>query len=314
MKKPCIYLILVLLSLLITGAIISCNNISPGGNDPRSVSWVSVLTGLTDSSKNIPDPKDWETYAVNLNKAGFRVSWDHVEDADYYQVRISKKRITRNNWDKARLVATVRDTGTTVMRTRVDRIQPSISGAQCTGCGECVSACPRHAITIYKGKAVIDPDSCVGCGMCYKVCTFNAVSDLNETKFYYFAVRAFSSDDVPSDNVACTKYAYKSRYVNKLYKNESIGLMWCGFCGAGCYILNPVAGDSVDIGACPVNAIYYDPNPDNQGNYNSIIIDQSKCISCGLCVEQCGYNRGNWSVRREIISSEKLKNLISCYR
>lgn len=312
MKKIIIFPLCMILLALTAGLYISCKaiqKISPEGN-PLTASWIRVITGLTDST-NWPDSStSWETFARNLNKAGFRVSWNHVENAAYYQIRILKERITLNNWGKAALVAVVQDTGTTEMHARIDRIQPSISGKKCTGCQACVSECPRHAITIHKGKAVIDPDSCTGCGMCYKVCTFNAVSNLNETNFYYFAVRVFSEDDVPSEEVTCTDYAYKSRYVNKNYRNQTIGLMWCGFCGAGCYILNPLVGEGVDVGACPVNAVYYDPNQDSNGNFNSIHIDQSKCISCGLCIEQCGYNRGNWSVRREVVSSEKLINLL----
>lgn len=299
-----IFIIATLLSFTCTNT----NNISPEDR-PESVSWIEVITGLTDST-------DWpedigvskETFAKNLNKAGFRVSWNHVDGADYYEIRILKNKITNKNWENAILAATVQDAGDSIMSARIDRKQPSISGRNCTGCQACVPACPRHAITIFKGKAVINLDSCIGCSRCYEVCTYNAVSDKNLTKFYYFAVRAFTDDNIPAEDVTCTNYAYKSRYVNKNYHNEAWNIKWCGFCGAGCYILNPMAsgGHNIQLGACPVDAIYYDPNNDSNGYPNSIHIDQSKCISCGLCVEQCGYNFGNWSVRREIISSETL--------
>ena len=45
---------------------------------------------------------------------------------------------------------------------------------KCTGCGECVSACPLDAIVITDGKAVID-DSCAECGACVDVCPNKAL-------------------------------------------------------------------------------------------------------------------------------------------
>ncbi|MGF7017882.1 NAD-dependent dihydropyrimidine dehydrogenase PreA subunit [Lachnospiraceae bacterium PF1-21] len=44
-------------------------------------------------------------------------------------------------------------------------------GKACVACGNCVSACPTGAISIYKGlKAVVDAACCVGCGKCEQVC------------------------------------------------------------------------------------------------------------------------------------------------
>lgn len=308
------YILIVCTVLLLASFLflIHCTNTNPHtfapGERPKTVSSIEVITGLSDSTSWPEDiGVSKATFAKMLNKAGFRVVWDHVDGAYYYEIRISQNKITSKNWEKAALAATVKDTGTSTLMARIDEIQPTITGRNCTGCQACVPVCPRHAITIYKGKAVIDLDSCIGCGQCYEICTFNAVSDKNLTKFYYFAVRAFSEDNVPVEEVTCTDYAYKSRYVNKNYHNKAWNLPWCGFCGGGCYVLNPMAsgGHEVQLGACPVDAIYYDPEKDINGNRNAIFIDQSKCISCGLCVEQCGYNFGNWSIRREIISSEK---------
>ena len=47
----------------------------------------------------------------------------------------------------------------------------------CRGClgRACQTNCPKDAIEMVKGRAVIDPDKCVNCGLCMKACPYNAV-------------------------------------------------------------------------------------------------------------------------------------------
>ncbi|MGF7453558.1 ferredoxin-type protein NapF [Pasteurella bettyae] len=47
----------------------------------------------------------------------------------------------------------------------------------CTGCGDCVSACPHHLIQIQQHKAVLEIDymSCNLCGKCAEVCASHAL-------------------------------------------------------------------------------------------------------------------------------------------
>ena len=59
---------------------------------------------------------------------------------------------------------------------------------KCVGCADCVDICPKDAITIKRGKAVIDSEECIGCSQCVYICS-------------YFAVRAYDS----SDKIARTK-------------------------------------------------------------------------------------------------------------
>ncbi|MFC1476467.1 4Fe-4S binding protein [Fibrobacterota bacterium] len=59
---------------------------------------------------------------------------------------------------------------------------------KCVGCADCIDICPKDAITIKRGKAVIDPEECIGCSQCVYMCSF-------------FAVRAYDS----SDKIAKTK-------------------------------------------------------------------------------------------------------------
>ena len=41
----------------------------------------------------------------------------------------------------------------------------------CVACGVCMKACPKEAISIYRGcYAMADEGKCVGCGLCAKAC------------------------------------------------------------------------------------------------------------------------------------------------
>jgi ferredoxin len=51
----------------------------------------------------------------------------------------------------------------------------SIEESICTGCGACMDACPREAISITHGVAVIDHYICNDCGSCFSVCPQGAI-------------------------------------------------------------------------------------------------------------------------------------------
>lgn len=46
----------------------------------------------------------------------------------------------------------------------------------CTGCGLCLSVCPRGVLSRANGKVeVIDRDACIECGACRQNCAFGAL-------------------------------------------------------------------------------------------------------------------------------------------
>jgi len=49
----------------------------------------------------------------------------------------------------------------------------------CTGCGQCVDACPADAITIQNVKAVINQSLCRQCGICADQCPVQAIAESN---------------------------------------------------------------------------------------------------------------------------------------
>ena len=47
----------------------------------------------------------------------------------------------------------------------------------CVACGACAKACPKGAISIYRGcYAVVDDEKCVGCGLCAKICPAGCIT------------------------------------------------------------------------------------------------------------------------------------------
>lgn len=47
----------------------------------------------------------------------------------------------------------------------------------CVACGACMKACPRGAITIYRGcYAMVEESKCVGCGLCGKTCPAGCIA------------------------------------------------------------------------------------------------------------------------------------------
>ena len=53
---------------------------------------------------------------------------------------------------------------------------PVIDKETCTGCEECVEACPPLAITMEEGVAVINEKICEECGECVDECPEGAIT------------------------------------------------------------------------------------------------------------------------------------------
>ena len=208
---------------------------------------------------------------------GFNISWKRVEGAAYYEVRISENPITKNNWDKAVYAMRADDNGKPVISTSFDP-KPEIMKNICTGCEVCIKACPLAAINKVNNKAVIDLNKCTGCGVCFDKCPYNAILNRVLGKYYQFAVRAFTRDNIPSSDITTSISKFKL-YVNNWFEK-------CKRCMiSGCF---PAIAK-----ACPVNALYDDPT-------RLIHIDLAKCINCGKCVRRCTLDGPTGSLRRHV--------------
>ena len=54
----------------------------------------------------------------------------------------------------------------------------TIDAEECSGCGQCVSACPSQIISLVEAKAQVtgDTSECLGCESCVVICDRNAVA------------------------------------------------------------------------------------------------------------------------------------------
>lgn len=54
---------------------------------------------------------------------------------------------------------------------------PQIDDQICTGCGDCITACPTDALKLSEGVAAVrEPEACNYCGICEMICPVEAVS------------------------------------------------------------------------------------------------------------------------------------------
>ena len=67
--------------------------------------------------------------------------------------------------------------------------RPMVIGTRCIGCGKCLAACPRSAVSIKDGKSVITHDLCIGCFQCMTVCPEHAIDVDWETEIPLFIER-----------------------------------------------------------------------------------------------------------------------------
>ena len=54
---------------------------------------------------------------------------------------------------------------------------PQIDATICTGCGDCIPACPTGTLALVEGLAVTArPQACNYCGVCEEVCPVEAIA------------------------------------------------------------------------------------------------------------------------------------------
>ncbi len=63
----------------------------------------------------------------------------------------------------------------------IDPTIAEVDREKCSGCGECILACPYNAIERVEGKAQVNPALCKGCGTCVGACLAKAITGYHFT-------------------------------------------------------------------------------------------------------------------------------------
>jgi NAD-dependent dihydropyrimidine dehydrogenase PreA subunit len=64
------------------------------------------------------------------------------------------------------------------------QVYPIIDEERCTGCGECVDACPTGALQLVEGQAALtEPEACAYCADCEDLCPQGAIGLPYEVEF-----------------------------------------------------------------------------------------------------------------------------------
>lgn len=83
---------------------------------------------------------------------------------------------------------------------------PRACGTGCLGYGTCVPACPRDAIAVKNGLAVIRPDLCDGCGACVSACPTGVIRMLPRRDAWFVACSSTAPGKVKESSctASCT--------------------------------------------------------------------------------------------------------------
>lgn len=112
---------------------------------------------------------------------------------------------------------------------------------RCTGCGECIEACPSSAVILRDGKAVTDQDSCQACGTCETYCLNNLREIAGREYTVRELVRELKKDEMfyeesgggvtlSGGEVMCMDMDYIEQLAKELYRQGiTVTIDTCGF-------------------------------------------------------------------------------------
>lgn len=172
---------------------------------------------------------------------------------------------------------------------------------KCTGCGICLTVCPKEAIRrgpvgatekkLSDAPAVlVDEKKCSFCGVCVYLCPFGALELRINDEPILLVVEGGALPNLKFEEVKLAKDEGKT--AKKFFEGEIIPHP--EKCPGGCATCTLI---------CPTEAIKIPKRKHPWDKPPKIEVDQDKCILCGLCVTACP-GEGALEIKRTKVLSE----------
>lgn len=164
------------------------------------------------------------------------------------------------------------------------RLTLDVNREKCTGCGVCVTVCPKEAISrgpvgasmkkdVESPPVLVDERKCSFCGLCDYMCPFQAVELKINGERKLLLVDGKAVPELKYEEITCERTGNKAR---KFFKGKIA--IHTNRCPGGC---------STCAEICPTKAITIPKSSKPWEKAEKVSIDDSKCIFCGACVNAC---------------------------
>jgi 4Fe-4S ferredoxin len=160
----------------------------------------------------------------------------------------------------------------------------NVNREKCTGCGVCVTACPKEAINrgpvgasmkkdVQSPPVLVDERKCSFCGVCDYICPFQAIEFKINGERKLQIVDGKAVPQLKYEELDCERTGNK---VRKFFKGKIT--INADKCPGGC---------STCAEICPTKAITV-PKPSKPWEKTEkVSVDEKKCVFCGACVNAC---------------------------
>ncbi|WXG43287.1 MAG: 4Fe-4S dicluster domain-containing protein [Promethearchaeati archaeon SRVP18_Atabeyarchaeia-1] len=160
----------------------------------------------------------------------------------------------------------------------------NVNREKCTGCGVCVTACPKEAIArgpvgasmkkdVQSPPVLVDERKCSFCGVCDYICPFQAIEFKINGERKLQIVDGKAVPELKYEEVTCERTGNKAR---KFFKGRIA--IHVDKCPGGC-------STCADI--CPTKAITIPKSSKPWEKTEKVSIDDKKCLFCGACINAC---------------------------